>query len=132
MAPQRSRPSVRDRLRARLRHYLAYTALFLLLYGGLRLWLGRFPEPLLFGVLAVSLAKDLYDEFRLRRGGTPLAFAGFEHAPSNAVVLAFLALGVMSPAGTVGGVPSAYVAGGLAALDLLFDLHQDLRSLQPR
>lgn len=118
----------RERLAARTGHYLAFTLLFLALYGGIVVVLGRFPEPLLLGVLVVSLAKDLYDEVRLRRGGTPLGYAGIEHAPSNAVLIAFILGGVVDPTGTVGGVSVELVALGLAAVDLVFDLSQDLRA----
>lgn len=122
----------RERLAARALHYLAYTAAFLLCYGGIRYGLGRFPEPLLFGVLLGSIAKDGYDEYRLRRGRQPLAYAGVEHAPSNVVLLAFLATGVVDPAGALAGLPAGYWAGGLAALDLAFDLWQDSRAAAAR
>ena len=120
--------SRRERFAARLLHYVAFTVVFLLLYGGIRLWLGGFPAALLFGVLVVSLGKDLIDEVQLARGRPPVAYAGVEHAPSNAILLGFLATGVVDPAGTLAGVPAAYWAGGLAALDLVFDLSQDLRA----
>lgn len=125
----RGRPTgVGQRLTARWRHYVAYTALFLVVYGGIRVVTGGFPTPLLFGLLVGSLLKDAYDELRLRRGRSPLAYAGFEHAPSNAVLLGFLATGVIDPPGTVAGVPAALLAGALAAVDLVVDLSQDARS----
>ncbi|MEF8819945.1 MAG: hypothetical protein V5A31_13165 [Haloferacaceae archaeon] len=120
--------TARERLVARAGHYLAFTLLFLAVYGGVVVALGRFPEPLLLGILVVSLAKDVYDELRLRRGGSPLGYAGIEHAPSNAVLIAFVLGGVIDPVGTVGGVSVASLALGLAAVDLVFDLWQDARA----
>jgi hypothetical protein len=120
--------TTRERLVARVGHYLAFGLLFLVVYGGVVLVLGRFPEPLLLGILVVSFAKDLYDEVRLRRGGMPLGYAGIEHAPSNAVLIAMILAGVIDPAGTVVGVPVEPVALVLAAVDLVFDLWQDARA----
>lgn len=120
--------SRRERFAARLLHYAAFTLFFLLLYGGIRFWLGRFPKDLLVGVLVASLAKDLIDEVLLALGRAPLAYAGVEHAPSNAILLGFLATGVVEPTGSLSGVPVTYWAGGLAALDLVLDLSQDLRA----
>jgi hypothetical protein len=118
----------RERLAARAGHYLAFTLLFLALYGGVVVALGRFPEPLLLAILVASFAKDLYDEVRLRRGGMPLGYAGIEHAPSNAVLIAMILGGVVTPVGTVGGVPVETLSLALATVDLLFDLSQDLRA----
>lgn len=135
----------RERLVARAGHYVGFTLLFLAIYGGTVYTLGRFPEPLLLGILVVSLAKDIYDEVRLRRGRMPLGYAGIEHAPSNAVLIGFVLAGVIEPAGTVGSVvgpavdvvdPTGTVgdlsvesvALGLAVVDLLFDISQDLRA----
>lgn len=118
----------RERLIARGWHYLGYTLFFLLLYGGLRVALGRFPRWLLFVVLVGSLLKDGFDEWRLRRGGQPLAYAGVEHAPSNVVLGGFLLAGVVDPAGAFLGVPARDWALALAAVDLLFDLSQDARA----
>jgi len=120
--------SPRQRLVARGWHYFGYTVFFLLLYGGIRVSLGQFPEWLLFGVLAVSLLKDVYDEARLRRGRQPLAYAGIEHAPSNAVLIGFLLSGFVDPTGTVLGVGAREAALWLAVVDLLFDLSQDMRA----
>ncbi len=120
--------TARERLAARAVHYVGYAAFFGLLYGGVRYGLGRFPDALLFGVLLGSVAKDLYDEYRLRRGRQPLAYAGVEHAPSNLVLLAFLATGVVAPSGAIAGVPAGHWAAGIAAFDLAFDLWQDSRS----
>ncbi|MDT3434069.1 hypothetical protein [Haloarcula sp. 1CSR25-25] len=120
--------SPRQRLVARGWHYLGYSVFFLLLYGGIRISLGRFPQWLLFGVLAGSLLKDVYDEIRLRRGSRPLAYAGIEHAPSNAVLIGFLLTGFVDPTGTVLGAPAREVALWLAVIDLLFDLSQDMRA----
>lgn len=120
--------SPRQRLVARGWHYLGYTVLFLLLYGGIRLSLGRFPEWLLFAVLVGSLLKDVYDEFRLQRGGQPLAYAGVEHTPSNVILIAFLLSGFVDPTGAVQGFPAHDVALGLAVVDLVFDLSQDMRA----
>lgn len=120
--------SPRQRLVARGWHYFGYSVFFLLLYGGIRLSTGRFPEWLLFAVLVGSLLKDVYDEIRLRRGGQPLAYAGIEHAPSNAVLIAFLLSGFIAPTGTVLGVPAGDMALGLAVFDLLFDISQDMRA----
>jgi len=120
--------SPRQRLVARGWHYLAYSVFFLLLYGGIRLALGRFPAWLLFAVLVGSLLKDVYDEIRLRRGRQPIAYAGLEHAPSNAVLIAFLLSGFVGPTGSLLGVPARDVALGLAVFDLLFDLSQDVRA----
>ena len=100
----------------------------MLLYGGIRVSTGQFPEWLLFAVLVGSLLKDAYDEIRLQRGGQPLAYAGVEHAPSNAVLIAFLLSGFIDPTGTVVGVPARDVALGIAVVDLLFDLSQDMRA----
>lgn len=118
----------RQRLVARGWHYLGYSILFLLLYGGIRLSLGRFPEWLLFAVLVGSLLKDVFDEIRLQRGGQPLAYAGVEHAPSNAILIVFLLSGFVDPTGAVLGIPARDVALGLAVVDLLFDLSQDMRA----
>lgn len=126
--PETTPGSGASALSSRTRHYAAYAAAFLVVYGGIRLPLGRFPASLLFGILIGSLLKDLYDEYRLRTGREPLAYAGFEHAPSNAVLAAFLLLGVISPAGMFASVPLARWALGLAVLDLAFDLWQDLRA----
>lgn len=120
--------SPRQRLVARGWHYLAYSVLFLLLYGGIRLSTGQFSEWLLFAVLVGSLLKDVYDEIRLQRGGQPLAYAGIEHAPSNAILIIFLLSGFIDPTGTVLGVPARDIALGLAVVDLLFDLSQDMRA----
>jgi len=120
--------SPRQRLVARGWHYLGYTVLFLLLYGGIRLWTGGFPEWLLFTVLVGSLLKDVYDEFRLQRGDQPLGYAGIEHAPSNAILIVFLLSGFIAPTGTVFGFPARDVALGLAVIDLIFDLSQDARA----
>lgn len=120
--------SPRQRLVARGWHYLAYTVLFLVLYGGIRVWTGGFPEWLLFAVLVGSLLKDVYDELRLQRGGQPLGYAGVEHAPSNAILIAFLLSGFIDPTGTVLGVSARNIALGLAVIDLLFDLSQDMRA----
>lgn len=120
--------SPRQRLVARGWHYLAYGLLFALVYGGVRLYFGEFPEWLLFAVLVGSLLKDVYDELRLRRGGQPLAYAGVEHAPSNAVLIIFLLTGFVTPAGAVLGFPASDVAVWLAGFDLLFDLSQDMRA----
>ena len=120
--------SPRQRLVARGWHYLGYSVLFLLLYGGIRVSTGQFPEWLLFAVLVGSLLKDVYDEIRLQRGGQPLAYVGVEHAPSNAVLIAFLLSGFIDPTGTIIGVPARNVALGIAVVDLLFDLSQDMRA----
>jgi hypothetical protein len=117
-----------QRLVARGWHYFAYGVFFLLVYGGIRLSTGEFPAWLLFAVLVGSVLKDVYDEIRLQRGGQPLAYAGIEHAPSNAVLIAFLLTGFVDPAGTVLGFPARDVALGLAVGDLLFDLSQDMRA----
>jgi hypothetical protein len=120
--------SPRQRLVARGWHYLGYGVFFLVLYGGIRLSLGRFPEWLLFAVLVGSLLKDVYDETRLQRGGQPLAYGGIEHAPSNVILVVFLLSGVVDPAGAILGVPARDVALGLAVVDLVFDLWQDVRA----
>ncbi|WP_154018486.1 hypothetical protein [Halolamina rubra] len=118
----------RQRLVARGWHYLVYSVLFLVLYGGIRLVTGGFPEWLLFAVLVGSVLKDLYDELRLQRGGQPLGYAGIEHSPSNAVLIVFLLSGFVDPAGSVLGVPARDVALVIAVGDLLFDLSQDMRA----
>lgn len=117
-----------ERLAARGWHYVAYTIVFLLSYGGIRIGLGYFPDWLLFGVLIASLAKDLYDEYRLQQDRQPLAYAGVEHAPSNVVLLMFLRADIIMPTGTLAEIPASYWAAGLASLDLVFDLSQDLRA----
>lgn len=117
-----------SRIRARLRHYIAYVVVFLVVYGGVVVGLGRFPRWLLFGVLGVSILKDLLDEIRMARGGSPLGFAGFEHAPSNLVLLGLLLTGVVDPVGGVLGVDAGTLAVVLAGFDLAFDLSQDLRA----
>jgi len=120
--------SPRQRLLARGWHYFGYGVLFALVYGGIRVLTGEFPAWLLFAVLVVSVLKDLYDEIRLQRGGQPLAYAGIEHAPSNAVLIVFILSGFIDPTGTLLGVPARNVALGLAAVDLVFDLSQDMRA----
>lgn len=116
-----------ERLAARWLHYVAFAALFAIVYGGLAL-AGRFPGWLLFGVLLVSLAKDGYDEYRLRRGGWPLVYAGVEHAPSNVVLLVLLLSGLLDPVGSFVGVSAWSWAILLAAGDLVFDVSQDFRA----
>jgi hypothetical protein len=120
--------SPRQRLFARGWHYLGYSVFFSLLYGGIRLSTGRFPDWLLFGVLVGSLLKDVYDELRLQRGGQPLGYAGIEHAPSNAVLIIFLLSGFIEPTGSVLSLPARDIAVALAVVDLLFDLSQDMRA----
>ena len=116
-----------ERLAARWHHYVAFGALFALVYGGLAL-AGRFPRWLLFGLLAVSIGKDVLDEFRLRQGAPPLVYAGVEHAPSNVVLLVLLLSGTLAPAGAFLGVSAWSWALVLAAFDLVFDVSQDLRA----
>ena len=116
-----------ERLAARWLHYVAFGSLFAVAYGWLAL-AGRFPPWLLFGLLAVSLAKDGYDEYRLRRGGRPLAYVGVEHAPSNVVLLVLLLGGLLDPVGALAGVSLWTWAVALATADLAFDLSQDLRA----
>lgn len=118
----------RERLAARVGHYLAFTLFFLAVYGGVVVAVGRFPEPLLLAILVGSFAKDLYDEVRLQRGGVPLGYAGIEHAPSNAVVIWLILGGVIDPTGVLWGVPVETLALALASVDLVFDLSQDLRA----
>ncbi len=120
--------TARERLAARGGRYLAFTLLFLAVYGGVVVGVGRFPEPLLLAILGGSLAKDLYDEVRLQRGGVPLGYAGIEHAPSNAVLIWLILGGVIDPLGALWGVPVETLALVLAAVDLVFDLSQDLRA----
>lgn len=117
-----------QRLVARLWHYVAYSIVFLFAYGGVRFYLGYFPEVLLFGILLISVLKDLYDEIRLQRGSQPLGYAGFEHTPSNVILLVFLTVGVIEPSGMFSGFTATEWAIGLAAFDLIFDLSQDLRA----
>lgn len=112
---------------ARWPYYVAFTALFAAVYGWLALS-GRFPRWLLFGVLVVSLAKDVYDEYRLRRGDPPMIYAGVEHAPSNLVLLVLLLSGVLVPTGALLGASAWSWAVLLAAADLVFDVSQDLRA----
>ena len=119
--------SATERLATRWHHYVAFGGLFAVVYGWLALS-GRFPGWLLFGVLFVSLTKDVYDEYRLRRGDPPLIYAGVEHAPSNAVLLVLLLSGWLVPAGAFLGVSSWSWAVLLAAVDLVFDVSQDLRA----
>lgn len=120
--------SRRERVLARLGHYAGFTLLFAAVYAGVVRYYGRLPEGLLFGVLGASLLKDLLDEYRLRRGGRPLAYAGVEHAPSNLVLLAMLAAGYVDPAGSFAGISLLRWGLGLAAADLFFDLWQDARA----
>ncbi|WP_435064619.1 hypothetical protein [Halobaculum sp. EA56] len=120
--------TVRERLVARAWHYVAFGVLSLAVYGGIVVLLGRFPGWLLLAILVGSLLKDVYDEYRLRRGRDPLGYAGIEHAPSNAVLIAFLLLDVIEPAGTVLGVSVESLALGIAVVDLAFDLSQDARA----
>ena len=118
----------RQRLVARGWHYLVFSVLFLVVYGGIRLVTGGFPEWLLFTVLVGSGLKDVYDEVRLQRGGQPLAYAGIEHSPSNAILIVFLLSGFIDPAGSVLGVSARNVALVIAVADLLFDISQDMRA----
>ena len=116
-----------ERLAARWLHYVGFGVLFAVVYGGLALS-GRFSRWLLFGVLFVSLGKDVYDEYRLQRGDPPLLYAGVEHAPSNLVLLVLLLSGLLDPAGSFAGVSAWSWAVLLAAVDLVFDVSQDLRA----
>jgi len=77
---------------------------FAALYAGIRIWLGAFPDRLLFAILIVSVLKDLYDEYRLQRGGQPLAYASIEHSPSNAVLIVFILSGIISTSGMYVGI----------------------------
>lgn len=120
--------TARQRFRARLWHYFAFTVFFALLYGGIRRWLGLFPDRLLFTILIVSVLKDLFDEYRLQRGGAPLAYASIEHSPSNAVLILFILNGVITPTGMYFGIAAPTWALALAIGDLLFDLSQDARA----
>ncbi|KAA9397866.1 hypothetical protein Har1130_06725 [Haloarcula sp. CBA1130] len=128
MARKQLGQSARQRFIARLWHYLAFTVFFALLYAGISLWLGSFPDRLLLAILIVSVLKDLYDEYQLQHGGQPLAYANIEHSPSNAVLIAFILSGVIDPSGTYLGIPTATWALALAVGDLLFDLSQDARA----
>ena len=123
-----SGPSPGERLVAGARNYVVFGVLSVVGYGGVVIVLGRFPEPLLLGILVASALKDVYDEYRLRRGDGPLAYAGIEHSPSNAVLIAFVLTGVIRPTGTVLGVSVGTLALWLAAADLVFDLSQDARA----
>lgn len=98
--------SPRQRLLARGWHYLAYTVLFVVVYGGILATTGAFPTWLLFAVLVGFLLKDVYDEIRLQRGGQPLVYAGIEHAPSNGVLIVFLLSGLVAPTGSILGYPA--------------------------
>lgn len=120
-------------LRRRLAHYAVFTVLFAMLYAGVLVGNGSFPPALLFGILALSLVKDVLDEVRLQRGDGPIAFLMVEHLPSNLVLLGLLGTGVVVPPGAL-ALPGAgtsvslwALAVGLAAVDALVDLSQDLR-----
>jgi hypothetical protein len=117
-----------QRLAARLWHYVAFTVVFLLIYGGIIYELGYFPQRLLFGILLVSLAKDLFDEYRLLRGRQPLVYGGIEHAPSNVILIAFILTDLIILTGSFQAIPLETWALGLAGFDLLLDLSQDLRA----
>jgi hypothetical protein len=56
-------------------------------------------------ILIVSVLKDLYDEYRLQRGGQPLAYANIEHSPSNAVLIVFILTGMIAPVGHISVSP---------------------------
>jgi len=84
--------------------------------------------PTTIGILIISVLKDLYDEYRLQRGGQPLAYANIEHSPSNAVLIVFILTGMIAPSGTYLGIPTTTWALALAVGDLLFDLSQDARA----
>jgi hypothetical protein len=120
--------SARQRFAARVWHYLGFTVLFALLYAGIRIWLGSFPDRLLFAILLVSVLKDLYDEFRLQRGRQPLAYANIEHSPSNAVLIVFILTGMITPTRMYFGIAADTWSLALAVGDLLFDLSQDARA----
>lgn len=111
----------------RLYYYIGFFVVFAWVYGVLTLVLNRFPDWLLFGILVVSLGKDLVDEVRMRSGGDPVAYARIEHNPSNVVLLFFLATGFVEPVGEVLSVPLLWVAYGLAVVDLVLDGSQDFR-----
>jgi hypothetical protein len=120
--------TARERLVARGWHYVVFGILSLVGYGAVVVVLGEFPELLLLGILVASFLKDVFDEYRLWQGRVPLGYAGIEHSPSNAVLIAFLLLDVIEPTGTVLGVSVESVALWLAAIDLVFDLSQDARA----
>ena len=120
--------SASARLLGRIWQYAAFALLFGGVYGWFVVERGGIPDVLLFGVLVVSLAKDVYDEIRLQRGDGPLVYAGVEHSPSNAILLGLLLAGYVDPGGAFAGVAASTWAAGLAAFDLLFDLSQDLRA----
>ena len=110
----------------RVGYYGAYTAFFATVYLGVLQKFGRFPEPLLFGLLALSVGKDVADEWRLARGETSLVPVT-EHAPSNVVILVLLATGVVRPRGSFAGHSATRWAAALAFGDLVLDLSQDAR-----
>lgn len=107
-------------------YYGAYTCLFSAVYLGIVHRFGRFPEPLLFGLLALSFGKDLVDEFRLAHGKGSLVPVT-EHAPSNVVILVLLATGTVRPRGSFAGQSATRWVAALAFCDLLLDLSQDAR-----
>lgn len=114
-------------LGSRLTYYAAFTVIFGGIYFGILMTLERFPVWLLFLILLVSLGKDLVDEYRIRKGNGPLAFASIEHNPSNFVLAGLLLSGVVEPTGTVAGLSTRWLALGLAIFDAGLDGWQDVR-----
>lgn len=114
-------------LLSRLRYYPPFLVGFGVVYGAVWLALDGFPGELALVILVASLLKDLVDEVRIRRGGSALAYASLEHAPSNVVLLLLLAAGEVTPVGTVGGLEVAWLTAVVGLLDLALDVSQDLR-----
>lgn len=115
----------------RLRHYAVYLILFTVFYAGLAR-AGLLTGGAILAILVLSLAKDVADERHLRAGQSPYGYRGFEHAPSNVAILLLLGAGAAEVPGAVGGLPLAWVAPGLAVVDLAFDLWQDVRADRSR
>ena len=113
-------------LTRRSEYYGLWTIIFAVLYGAAT-YLFEPPSWIWIAVTSLFLIKDLLDEYLINSGSSSLAYADIEHNPSNIVILAFSALGVISLEGTTFSVSNALLIPGLAFVDLLLDGSQDLK-----
>lgn len=115
-------------LTKRTHYYGLFSAIFLMLYGGIVYFLGEFPTYWVLAILAGSLVKDIADQINIYNGGSPIAWNDIEHNPSNLVLLAFIGLGVITLEGSTGGISNSTIGIILALADTALDGYQDFFS----
>lgn len=113
-------------LTQRTDYYVLWTAIFLIVYGGATTFL-EVPATVWLSIVVISLLKDIYDEIRIYRGGTPLAYADIEHNPSNILILVFIAVGIINPDGSTLRISNTVLIVAMSLIDLVIDGWQDLR-----